>query len=118
MLSTIASEVNTMKARWMRAVYIGLCVLLVAACSSPEQKKAKFLNKGQTLFEKGDLVEARLELKNAIQIDPKVCPGVLHARQGRDGRQRNKKGLRLFCQGSGTGMPICWMRTWPWGIFI
>jgi tetratricopeptide (TPR) repeat protein len=35
-----------------------------------EQKKAKYFSKGKTLYEKGQFAIARLEFKNAIQIDP------------------------------------------------
>ena len=43
------------------------------ACSGPEEKKLKFYNKGKALYEKGDYVKAKLEFKNAIQIDPKYA---------------------------------------------
>ena len=52
---------------------------VAAGCGGPEQKKMKFYNKGKALFEKGDLRKARLEFKNAIQIDPKFCGCVFHA---------------------------------------
>lgn len=45
--------------------------LIVAGCGGPDQKKLKFYNKGKVLYEKGDYVKARLEFKNAAQIDPK-----------------------------------------------
>ena len=51
---------------------VGLIILL-AGCGSPETKKMKFYEKGKSLFEKGDYVRARLELKNAIQIDPRFA---------------------------------------------
>jgi tetratricopeptide (TPR) repeat protein len=55
----------------------GLCVLLIlalaAGCSGPEEKKLKFLNKGKELYEKGQYTEAKLEFKNALQIDPKYA---------------------------------------------
>jgi tetratricopeptide (TPR) repeat protein len=50
-----------------------LGVLLVIGCSGPEEKKMKFFSKGKALYEKGDLVKAGLEFKNAIQIDPKFA---------------------------------------------
>ncbi len=63
-----------MMARWMRAFGMVLALAMVlAACSSPEEKKTSFLEKGKTLLAQGDLVKARLELKNAIQIDPKYA---------------------------------------------
>ncbi len=46
---------------------------LMAGCGGPEQKKMKFFNRGKALYEKGDLVKAKLEFKNAIQIDPKFA---------------------------------------------
>jgi tetratricopeptide (TPR) repeat protein len=46
---------------------------LAAGCSGPEEKKLKFLNKGKELYEKGQYTEAKLELKNALQIDPKYA---------------------------------------------
>lgn len=48
-------------------VFISLCVLV--ACGGPEVKKAQFFEKGKGFYEQGDYVKARLELKNAIQID-------------------------------------------------
>ena len=53
---------------------LGLCLVLLAiavvSCGGPEEKKMKFFNKGKALYEAGDFVKARLEFKNAIQIDP------------------------------------------------
>ena len=45
-------------------------LILVAACGSPDEKKMAFFEKGKSLLEAGDVVSARLEFKNAIQIDP------------------------------------------------
>jgi tetratricopeptide (TPR) repeat protein len=45
----------------------------MAACGGPEVKKVKFFNKGKVLYEKADYVKARLEFKNAAQIDPKYA---------------------------------------------
>ncbi len=63
--------------KWFRAVGIVLCVFLLAACSSPDEKKARFYEKGEALLAQGDLIKARLEFKNAIQIDPKYA-GAYH----------------------------------------
>lgn len=48
-------------------------LLLAAACASREEKKAKFYGKGKALYEQGDHVRAKIELKNALQIDPKFA---------------------------------------------
>ena len=57
------------------AACVGILLLVAAitACGGPEEKKAKFFNKGKTLYEQGDYVKARLEFKNALQIDPKFA---------------------------------------------
>lgn len=45
-------------------------LLIMSACSGPDEKKAKYYGRGKSFFDKGDYVKARLELKNAVQIDP------------------------------------------------
>jgi tetratricopeptide (TPR) repeat protein len=57
-----------------KVVLVGLLVgALVLGCSGPEEKKARFMAKGQALYEQGEYVSAALELKNALQIDPKFA---------------------------------------------
>lgn len=50
-----------------------LITLLVGGCDrfSPEAKKAKHLERGQTYFDKGQYSEALIEFKNVVQLDPK-----------------------------------------------
>ena len=50
-------------------------MLLSFACGGPEEKRMKFFEKGKALYDKGDYVKARLELKNAVQIDPNFAQG-------------------------------------------
>ena len=54
-----------------------IAVLLFSGCSSDEEKKQIHFEKGKALFEKGDFKSARLEFKNAIQIDPKFVTAQL-----------------------------------------
>lgn len=60
-----------------RGIFVGIVVLIavvvMASCSGPEQKKVKFYNKGTKLYDKGEYAKARLEFKNAIQIDVKFA---------------------------------------------
>ncbi|MCD6292857.1 MAG: tetratricopeptide repeat protein, partial [Deltaproteobacteria bacterium] len=58
------------------SLVLGL-VFLLFACSGggPKEKRAKFYNKGVALYEQGDYVKATLELKNALQVDPKFAQG-------------------------------------------
>ena len=55
--------------RIMLLILLGF--LIFSACASDEEKKNVHFNKGLTYFEKGDYKAARLEFKNAIQIDLK-----------------------------------------------
>ena len=54
-----------------------ICLLSLAGCGSPDEKKQAFFDKGKTLYEEKDFVRARLELKNALQIDPKFADAYL-----------------------------------------
>ena len=45
--------------------------LLLGGCDDPEDREAKYLKRGETYYEEGNLVKARLEFKNALQINPK-----------------------------------------------
>jgi tetratricopeptide (TPR) repeat protein len=64
-----------MRKNYLPLVAVVLALSLVIACGGPEEKKAKFVGKARELFERGDLVKARLEVKNALQIDPKFAAG-------------------------------------------
>ena len=53
-------------------VGVGLVVLLtLAGCSSKEDKKQAYLAHGKEYFAQGEFKAAKIELKNAIQMDPK-----------------------------------------------
>ncbi len=47
--------------------------LTLTACSGSEERKAAYLEHGKQLFAEGNYVKAQLELKNALQIDPKIA---------------------------------------------
>ncbi|MEA2083332.1 MAG: tetratricopeptide repeat protein [Thermodesulfobacteriota bacterium] len=62
--------------RYFRNVCILLILFilsLLAACGGPEEKKVRFFEKGRAFYEQGNYVKARLEFKNAIQIDLKYA---------------------------------------------
>jgi len=56
-----------------KTVFFILLVSNIAlfGCASDEEKKASHLEKGHAYFEKGEYKSAEIELKNAVQIDPK-----------------------------------------------
>jgi len=59
-------KMKRMSAGWL----LVLLVLALGACSSPAEKKQKFMDKGTAYYEQGDFVKAFLEVRNAITIDP------------------------------------------------
>ena len=48
-------------------------VLILAACTSPEEKALEYYQSGMALLEEGKPVKAKLEFQNALQIDPKMA---------------------------------------------
>ena len=62
-----------MKKNLFRWCLVLMVTSVLAACGGPDAKKVKFFNKGKILYEKSDYVKARLEFKNAAQMDPKYA---------------------------------------------
>lgn len=54
----------------VRRALLAACFIGLAACSSPEEKANKYYEKGLALMEQGELLKARIELQNALQIRP------------------------------------------------
>ena len=71
---------KTRQRLWPHLPTLLLLTILFAmtACSSPEEKKAVFFDKGKALFVQKEFSKARLEFKNALQIDPKFAEGYLY----------------------------------------
>lgn len=53
---------------WVTRVIFVALMLVLAGCSSPTEKANRFYEKGAALLEQGDLVKARIEFQNALQI--------------------------------------------------
>ncbi|MDO5675268.1 MAG: tetratricopeptide repeat protein [bacterium] len=51
-----------------------LTAIFLAACSSSEEKRAKFMDQGLKHYAEEKYTESRLDFKNALQIDPKYGP--------------------------------------------
>lgn len=52
------------------AMLLVLVSLSLSACDSQEEKQAKYISRGNQLFEQGDFAKARIEYKNAARIKP------------------------------------------------
>ncbi len=55
---------------WRSTASALLLTALLAACSGEDRANA-YLERGQALFDQGNPIKARLEVRNALQIDPK-----------------------------------------------
>jgi len=76
----------TFAAAFLRKLLLAT-LLLAAACGSPQEREAKHLESGKTLYDSGDLVKAILEFRNALQINPRGVEaryyvGMILERQG------------------------------------
>ena len=69
-------------ARWGRATLslaYALVIMGVVSCAQdPEVKKQNYLDRGKAYYSSGKYNEAIIELKNALQIDPKLAPALYH----------------------------------------
>ena len=59
-----------MFARAVRICAAGMLSVLLIGCEGPEEREAAYLERGKALFDEGKFEKARLELKNARQINP------------------------------------------------
>ena len=57
-------------------IVVAFSIIMLSACSSPEEKAKKFYDNGMSLFEKGDYAKANIEFRNALQIDPNMSEAI------------------------------------------
>jgi len=62
-----------------RSVMFGVLALAlsVSACSSPEQKLAKYTEEGLEFLEEGKMGRANVQLQNALKIDEEHVPALV-----------------------------------------
>jgi tetratricopeptide (TPR) repeat protein len=60
--------------------FLTACSLLalLAACDSPQEKEAKYIEHGNKLFDKGEFEKARVEYKNAAKLSPTAAEPYYH----------------------------------------
>ena len=58
---------------FIRALCLILVGLCVAACGSSQERKVRYLEKAKAYYESENYDKARVELRNALQIDPKYA---------------------------------------------
>src|SRR3989344_9253087 len=59
----------------VKTIVLLLAVLLISGCGGAESRKAKYLTKGKAYIEEKNYDKAKIEIKNALQIDPKFAEG-------------------------------------------
>lgn len=64
--------------RLVRTVLMGVALVALAGCDSPEEKREKYIERGNAYMKEHDYVHARLEYKNAAKIDP-TDPNVIYS---------------------------------------
>jgi tetratricopeptide (TPR) repeat protein len=57
----------------IRRLLAAIAVTCLAACGSAQKDATSYLDDATAQYEAGDLVRARIQLKNALQIDPKLA---------------------------------------------
>lgn len=60
----------------LKNIILILSLLGLSACSSPEDKANKFYENGMQLLEKGELVKAKVEFRNALQLNRKLTKAI------------------------------------------
>lgn len=58
-------------------VALAAALMTLAGCSSPEDRVARFYERGASLLAQGDLVKARIEFQNVLQINPDMVPALM-----------------------------------------
>jgi tetratricopeptide (TPR) repeat protein len=76
-----------------RGVLLPLCVAALVGCSTPEDKVASYSKRGQNFLEKGEVVKARLEFQNALQINPNAVAALFGLAEV---AERNRDWQRAF----------------------
>lgn len=60
----------------VRALVVVLISAVMAACGGAAERKAKYLDRGRGLYEMGNYDKAKIEVRNALQIDPKYTEAI------------------------------------------
>jgi tetratricopeptide (TPR) repeat protein len=65
--------IPTNKNKWAACLAIAALLLTLISCTSPEKKKTKFYEHGVELYKQENYGKAKVEFRNALQIDPKYA---------------------------------------------
>lgn len=77
---------------------MAMMILMVGCGSTPQEKREKFIAKGNGLFAQGKYVKAVLEFRNAIQADPEYPESYYLAGQGELNQGKAQSAYGFFTQ--------------------
>lgn len=60
-------------AEWLRVPVVAVVAVLLLGCSTPEEETEQFIIEGQQLLAAGEPLKARLQFRNALQIDERAA---------------------------------------------
>src|SRR4030067_2210875 len=82
----------------VKTIALLLAALLISGCGGAEQRKAKYLAKGKAYIEQENYDKAVIELKNALQIDPKFAEAYYLFGQAEENRRDYQKAFGLYAK--------------------
>ena len=62
----------------LRRLSIFIALVVLGACGGAEEREAHYIERGKTLYQQGDLEDAALEFRNALQINPRGADALYH----------------------------------------
>ena len=93
---TVAAAPRRRRMRSLGAVMAIMFSLALAACDGAEEREAAYFERGKTLYEEGNLTKARLEFKNARQINPLNMEALYYLGLIAEKRGKFKSAYRAF----------------------
>ncbi len=81
----------------LRRAFLCIAVVLtLAACSSPEQREAEYLERGLALLEEGELSRAAVNLRNVLRINPRNAQALLAMGRINERQQRYPQAFNAY----------------------
>ena len=75
----------------------------LAGCGGAEERKTEYLNRGKKFFEESNYDKARVEFKNALQIDPKAAQPYFYLGLIEESKQSWQEAFNLFSKAAELG---------------
>lgn len=80
----------------MKRILIAIFVIALIGCGGAEERKAKYMEKARESFDAGEFEKAIIDIKNAIQIDPKDAASRFMLGEVHERKQEYQKAFQQF----------------------